>query len=480
MSSVRDSYYAQGLSDDAVEADNEGKDLDAAERRRLMFRLGSSFFLFGLINNVLYVIVLSAALDLVPAYVPKGVVAFFNIAPAFAAKVLWPILSKGTIRYWRRLAGCCTLSVLGMVIVAGFDYTAMRLLGIGLASFASGLGELTFLQFSTTYHPPVVAGLGLGYFSSGTGAAGLVGAFLWWNLRTLGVRIGVGISAVLPLVIPLVYQLWIPRPEAFTLIDLPATYDDAGDIPISDEYAPLAASDEGLHSFEAVSGFEEEGAAAPSRHPTALSAADKRRLFVPLVLKYMLPLFCVYLFEYTINQGIAPTLVYPVPDPETYPFLKFIHSIRDYYPLWQLVYQAAVFISRSSISLGLPPLPARLLYLPAAIQAMILAILAVESATGFIPDSSEGLAIIMCFILIAIEGFCGGSAYVNVFYRVSQERPSPGLPRERAKQEKEFQIGAIGLADSLGILSASLLAVPTEVGLCRAQVARGKAFCREL
>ena len=69
---------------------------------------------------------------------------------------------------------------------------------------------------------------------------------------------------------------------------------------------------------------------------------------------------------------------------------------------------------------------------------------------------------------------------MNVFYRVSQERPSPNTPRERAKQEKEFQIGAIGLADSLGILSASLLAVPMEVGLCRAQVRRGKVFCKEL
>ena len=74
------------------------------------------------------------------------------------------------------------------------------------------------------------------------------------------------------------------------------------------------------------------------------------------------------------------------------------------------MYQAAVFISRSSISLGLPPLPARLLYLPAAIQAAILAVLAVESATGFVPDSKEGVAITMCFVLIAIEGFCGGSA----------------------------------------------------------------------
>jgi hypothetical protein len=36
----------------------------------------------------------------------------------------------------------------------------------------------------------------LRYFASGTGAAGLVGAFLWWELRGLGVRTGVGLSSV--------------------------------------------------------------------------------------------------------------------------------------------------------------------------------------------------------------------------------------------------------------------------------------------
>jgi hypothetical protein len=34
------------------------------------------------------------------------------------------------------------------------------------------------------------------YFASGTGAAGLVGAFLWWEVRGLGVRVGVGLSSV--------------------------------------------------------------------------------------------------------------------------------------------------------------------------------------------------------------------------------------------------------------------------------------------
>jgi battenin len=42
-------------------------------------------------------------------------------------------------------------------------------------------------------------------------------------------------------------------------------------------------------------------------------------------------------FEYTINQGVAPTLVYPVSTPETSPvFGRIVHSIRDYYPLWQV------------------------------------------------------------------------------------------------------------------------------------------------
>lgn len=42
-----------------------------------------------------------------------------------------------------------------------------------------------------------------------------------------------------------------------------------------------------------------------------------------------------YLF--TCFQGVAPTLVYPVPSPERYWLLsKIIRSIRDYYPLWQV------------------------------------------------------------------------------------------------------------------------------------------------
>ena len=65
---------------------------------------------------VLYVIILSAALDLVPPSTPKGIIAFWNIAPSIVAKFSWPYVLKGRIRYVRRNEGCCFLSVTGMIV----------------------------------------------------------------------------------------------------------------------------------------------------------------------------------------------------------------------------------------------------------------------------------------------------------------------------------------------------------------------------
>ncbi|KAF9224848.1 batten's disease protein Cln3 [Gyrodon lividus] len=432
-------------------------------------KLGLSFFLFGLINNVLYVIILSAALDLVPPSTPKGIIAFCNIFPALLAKLGWPYILKGRIRYTQRILGCCLLSFIGMLVVALYESLYARLLGISLASFSSGLGELTFLQLSTTYSPPSVGGHSVGYFASGTGAAGLVGAFLWWEVRGLGVRLGVGISSVLPFVLPITYFFLLPRPGAFV------------DSTSSGSYTPLPVDDPDVPAVEVTEGDTLLG--QPPKVPVFLSPQDKWRLVKPMLFKYMLPLFCVYTFEYTINQGVAPTLLYPVPSPERYGLIsKIIHSIRDYYPLWQLVYQSTVFISRSSISLGLAPLPAKLLSMPAIVQFVILIVLAFESAVGFFPEDHEGSSIALVFILISIEGICGGLAYVNVFYRINQERPDPStvVDMERVKQECEFKIGSLGFSDSSGILLASLLAVPTEIQLCRVQLARGKMLCKGL
>ncbi len=76
----------------------------------------------------------------------------------------------------------------------------------------------------------------------------------------------------------------------------------------------------------------------------------------------------------------------------------------------QLVYQATVFLSRSSITFGLPPLPGRLLSLPAIVQGIILCTLAFESAVGVFGDENEGTSFAFVFLLVSIEGICGGLA----------------------------------------------------------------------
>jgi len=435
--------------------------------KKKLLKLGISFFLFGLINNVLYVIILSAALDLVPPSTPKGIIAFCNIFPALVAKLGWPYFLKGKIRYTQRIVGCALLSFIGMLVVALNESLAARLLGISLASFSSGLCEMTFLQLSTTYNL-AVGGHSVGYFAAGTGAAGLVGALLWWEVRGLGVRLGVGVSAMLPIVLPLTYFLLLPRPVAFM------------DSPSPGSYAPLPEEDPDISVVDVT---EEDTLGQPPKVPVFLTARDKWRLVKPMIVKYMLPLFLVYTFEYTINQGVAPTLLYPVPPPERDGFLsKIIHSIRDYYPLWLLVYQSTVFVSRSTISLGIPPLPEKLLSLPAVAQFLILVTLAYESAVGIFSDDHPASSIFLVFLLISIEGMCGGLAYVNVFYRINQERPDPStvIDIERSRQELEFKIGSMGFSGSSGILLAALLAVPTEVQLCRIQVARMKMLCEGL
>lgn len=78
---------------------------------------------------------------------------------------------------------------------------------------------------------------------------------------------------------------------------------------------------------------------------------------------------------------------------------------------------------------------------------------------------------------------------VNVFYRLNQDRVSPPTDdpsrpsheqQQLERQIREFRIGSIGFADSSGILLASIIAVPTELALCRAQVRRGKTLCAGL
>ncbi|KAK0548938.1 battenin CLN3 protein [Tilletia horrida] len=539
------------------------------------FRFGLAFFLFGTLNNISYVIILTAALELMPKGVPTGVVAFANIFPALCAKAIFPYFLKGEVKYRLRIWSCSILTFAGMMVriyqiwqasagmtrltfllsllpssfsdttqtIAWFESAFLRLVGISIASFCSGLGELTYLQLATRYSGSArsvrakgaggnAAGEGVGWFASGTGAAGFLGASAWWAVRPLGVKGGLSLCSLLPWLMALSFFVILPSPEVVL-----ANADQQSQA----EYAALATAEEEAEDeedereastrLETGQEGDEDGSQSPRKPlnvskddvdlaaPSAvagfgLAFSEKMDLLRPMLFVFVLPLAIVYLAEYTINQGVAPTLIYPLPTSQTHPLLAhFIKKFSDYYPLYQLCYQTFVFISRSSISvLRLPAIPQRFLWLPAIVQCTLFLVLTSESLYAWF---GESIASPLTILLISLEGLAGGSAYVSVFHQVAMSDPARRIrlptdqeeldpdhqsepseadatgPRDgiaaddelehiRRVQQQEFRIACIGVADTLGICLASLISMPIQVGLCNAQVRSGRGLCKEV
>jgi battenin len=170
----------------------------------------------------------------------------------------------------------------------------------------------------------------------------------------------------------------------------------------------------------------------------------------------MLPLLLVYIAEYTINQGVAPTLLFDLTSPST-PF----SSYRDFYPTYALLYQLGVFIARSS----LPILRLRHLYPPSLLQVLNLAFLIAQSLFDFLPS------VWWVFLVVFWEGLLGGAVYVNTFQKILEDVGEEG---------REFSLGAVSVSDSGGIMIAGLLGMGIEVGLCEWQVRKGRDWCRRL
>lgn len=168
----------------------------------------------------------------------------------------------------------------------------------------------------------------------------------------------------------------------------------------------------------------------------------------------MIPLFLVYVAEYTAISGVAPTLLFPLPST---PF----KTLRDFYPAYNAFYQAGVFISRSSILF----LRLNNIYLPSLLQIVNLLVL---TAHAFFYFLSSVWAIFGIFFW---AGLLGGAVYVNAFAKISDEVE---------EDEREFSLSATTVADSSGILVASIVAMALEPAICDYQVAHGRKLCKML
>ncbi|KAL5362565.1 Alpha/Beta hydrolase protein [Aspergillus floccosus] len=374
----------------------------------------------GLINNVLYVIILSAALDLVGPTVPKGIVLLADVIPSFGTKLVAPYFIH-VVPYSVRVVIFVLLSAIGMLLVAlspGYadgGTISTKIAGIILASLSSGAGELSFLGLTHFYGPFSLAAWG-----SGTGAAGLVGAGAYALATTslgLGVRNTLLASACLPAVMVVSFFAILPRSPVHPLVSVPAEYRAIGT-------RNLLAEEQGVDD-------ERDDRDERVGERDGLLASSVRE---------------------DTQKGVSPTLLFPLGES---PFAHY----RAFYPAYNAIYQVGVFISRSST----PFFRIHDLYFPSFLQIANLALLTLHALFDFIPS------VYIIFIVIFWEGLLGGLVYVNTFAEIGERVP---------KEDREFSLGATTVSDSAGICIAGFVSMVFEVWLCDWQTAHGRDYCR--
>ncbi|KAL0108823.1 hypothetical protein PUN28_014146 [Cardiocondyla obscurior] len=377
-----------------------------------------AFWILGLCNNYGYVVMLSAAHDILHHKfgnkddtqivvngtttgrtcnsVSTGAILLADILPALIIKFTAPFLP---FLVHVRLATCVLFSAAGFLIVSLSTTEWLAIMGVVVTSLSSGLGEVTLLSYSNQFSKEVIS-----TWSSGTGGAGVIGALSY-----------AGLAMVLSTEHTLLVMLTVPFLQAITFWGI-LKHPTHIKIPITKN---------GIDSQEQI-------IKVPKK-----SFRDKISL-VPGLLKYMIPLGLVYLFEYFINQGLY----------ELIEFKDIWLDHSDQYRWLQVDYQIGVFISRSSVNL----VTINKIWIMSVLQFANVVILLFETIYYYIPN------IWIVFALVLWEGLLGGGAYVNTFYRMSTEIP---------RSDREVSLGIATMADSIGIALAGWLSMPVHNAICK-------------
>uniref|UniRef100_A0A2K5E7T2 Battenin n=1 Tax=Aotus nancymaae TaxID=37293 RepID=A0A2K5E7T2_AOTNA len=376
--------------------------------------------LLGLCNNFSYVVMLSAAHDILSHERTSGnqshAVLLADILPTLVIKLLAP-LGLHLLPYSPRVlvSGICAA---GSFILVAFSHSVgTSLCGVVLASISSGLGEVTFLSLTAFYPRAVIS-----WWSSGTGGAGLLGALSYLGLTQAGLS---------------------PQHTLLSMLGIPAV---------------LLASQEGGGSKERKLDhgcvrwlmpvipalWEAKKGGSPESNPgggrcsgSSLSFQERWTVFKGL-LWYIVPLVVVYFAEYFINQGLFELLF----------FRNTSLSHAQQYRWYQMLYQAGVFASRSSLRCC----RIRFTWALALLQCLNLVFLLADVWFGFLPS------IYLVFLIILYEGLLGGAAYVNTFHNIALET---------SDEHREFAMAATCISDTLGISLSGLLALPLHDFLCQ-------------
>ncbi|XP_077411858.1 battenin [Vanacampus margaritifer] len=419
------------------------------------WRNWSGFWFIGLCNNFAYVVMLSAAQDILTKQQSENTTTFntpgdtlameskdvntgnrsrydcnsFSTAAVLLADILPTLIIKMTaplvihkMPYGFRILFCVIMAATSFLVVSFSSTIWMSIIGVIFASTSSGFGELSFLSLTVFYSRDV-----LGAWGSGTGGAGVFGALLYAGLTQVGLspQVALLIMLIIPFTMLISYFFLLVPPPSF----LQWKHNGSDHtIETSEERRRLMVESE----------EEQETCSQEDRRPGLglLTLTEKLHIF-----KGLMPFVCalglVYYAEYFINQGLMELLY----------FRTFFLTHGEQYRWYQTMYQVGVFLSRSSLCC----IKIRKLWSLALLQVLNAVLLLLEVSYQFLPNAW------LVFSIIFYEGLLGGTAYVNTFYFISKETED---------SQREFAMAAASVGDSVGIALAAVTAFPVHRYFC--------------
>uniref|UniRef100_A0A8C1BY05 Battenin n=1 Tax=Cyprinus carpio carpio TaxID=630221 RepID=A0A8C1BY05_CYPCA len=383
----------RALNSDPVDtADTEG---------RQRWRNWIGFWLLGLCNNFAYVVMLSAAHDILQKQESHNTttpaVLLADILPTLIIKFTAPFYIH-KVPYGFRVLVCFITAVVSFLMVSFSSTILLSIFGVVFASISSGLGELSFLSLSVFFNRNVLSGWG-----SGTGAAGVAGAFLYSAFTQAGLtpQVTLWIMLVVPVILGCVCVCVCVCVCTVVLF---------------------------VACCAAVRKYTSSESEYFSSYPCDLFQG---------LLKFIFPLGLVYFAEYFINQGLLELLYFPDS--------RLSHA--EQYRWYQTLYQVGVFASRTSLVC----FKIRKIFLMSLLQCVNAVLLGFAVYYQFLPNPW------VVFVIVLYEGLLGGAAYVNTFFFIREET---------AKHEREFAMAAASVGDSLGIALSAAAALPVHHYFC--------------
>ncbi|EUB55286.1 Battenin [Echinococcus granulosus] len=414
-----------------------------------------AFWCFGLFNNFIYVVMLSAAVDILESGTSKksvydtdwhgrvnctvvgtGAVLLADIGPSLLLKLLAPVFIQRLHFHFKvRLSVFFALSA--FLIVSFSNSTELSLFGVVCASLSCGLGDVTFLTMVAFFDTGVLAS-----WSSGSGAAGIVGALAYAALTSIfSPQVTLLAITFVPLAMLFMYFLVLEKPStpAFQVSHSSSSWWFLG-CPLTclPTAPPHVGADAREPTYDDSEGNETHQLIGHANAAQVSPDWGTRKRIIWAIFPFIFPLMLVYFFEYLINQSLYE-LIY-------FNGLGISHSQQ--YRWFQVVYQCGVFASRSSLKFC----RVKEIWALAVLQGLMFVLFLAQAISPFTNNIGAFCGIIF------FEGSLGGLAYVNAFDRVL---------RAAKADTREYSMSVAAFSDSLGITCAAFVAIPLHNWLCR-------------